>query len=413
MILFIFYFISANASITYDQGYYNGFSLPISSTFICKDNFQQTATVTFNQPFNNIPQVFLGLEFLDFDKGIEYKLSITTITTTHFEVLIECITSIQVFSVEFSWYAIDDKRIQVINNFNMVPPGVNVFNHINPNINFGIVSITSLGIDGDIDFQLAVSSVNQSTVSVSITQVAGNINNLKQIGYQVILGIPEAFLGSKNNPLTTAFNSGTLTQQSNRWLFLSFTGFKMSSALKQKVTRNPSPLSYFVTSIDVGFVSCNHQISWLAYQFTTFYKPFECQSVRLSQSNDDQASTKPSIQIYISELNLTLDQPQNKLIFPQITQLNLQVYVKCQVQKKILSQFLRCYECNTNKQHKLWNYCNQQIDVVTYFLKYQTTQQVFKELSINITSDSITIIQVLYNQAEIQQVILEILIQDM
>ncbi|CAD8203963.1 unnamed protein product [Paramecium octaurelia] len=409
MILLIFYFISAKALITYDQGYYNGFSLPVSPGFICKDNFQQIENVPFREAFANIPQVILGLEFLSFDKGINYKLSITSTTTTYFEIQIECITSIQVFSVEFSWYAIDDQRIQVINNFNMNPPDVKVFDHINPNFESGIVSITSLGIQGDIDFQLSISSITRTAVSVSITKVANKIINLTQIGYQVILGIQEAFKDSNNYPLSSAYNSGTLKQYSNRWLFLSFTGFNMSSTLKQKVTRYLSPLSYQMNTFDVGFVNCNHQISWLAYQFTTIYKPFECQSVRLSQSNDAQASTKPPIQIYIQELNLTLDQSSNN-ITNQLT-LNFQVYVKCQTQKKIVSQFLRCYECTTNKYHKLQNYCNQQIDGVTYFLKYYQQQQTFKKLSIQIASDSINIIQVLYNQVQIEQKILEISVQ--
>ncbi|CAD8202208.1 unnamed protein product [Paramecium pentaurelia] len=410
MILFTFYFISAYAQITSDSGFYAGFTS--SSDFICKDGFQTTATLSFNGQFSNTPQVFLGLELLDFDRGIDYRLSITAITTSNFDVSINCITSIQVFAVQFSWYAIDDQRIQVINNFNMDNPDIQTFNNINPNANQGIISITSLGIQGDIDFSLSISSITPTNVQVSITKVTGKFENLKQLGYQIILGTQEAFFETKTNSFTNPFNSGTLIQQMNRWLFLSFTGFSMNSFLKEKVIRVSLPLSYTLETFDVPFVKCNHLISWIAYQFTTIYKAFECQSVRLSQSNDNQVSTKPSIQIDIQELKIQLVSSYQQLIDKQMNSLNLNVYVKCQNTKKIVSQFLRCQDCAKNKYHKFSNYCNQQIDIVTYFLRYQSAQSFSKELSININSDGITITQVLYNQVKTIEKILEIQIQN-
>ncbi|CAD8115034.1 unnamed protein product [Paramecium sonneborni] len=406
MIYIILYLISVKAQITFDSGLYVVFS----ESQNCQQTEQQ-AIIQFNGEFNVAPQVFIGLEHFNFDIGTDYRLQITTITTTNFQVITECPNTQIVSEIQFYWYAINDQRIQVINNFNMLSPQNKTFNHENVNAISGILSITSLGIEGNVDFQLVFSYINQTQVAVNITNVANNFINLKQIGYQIILGTDEAIQIPLTQHLTSNYTSGILTQQPNRWLYLSFVGFNMASNVKQKVQRTSVSVSYTVETFDLAsFVACYHYRSWLAYKFTKVYKAFESQGIRFSQTYDKEVSTQPQFQIDITELplSLSLNSETQKILNTTTNQLNFKIVVRCTQSKKIVSQFLKCQDCPSNKYYKFTHYCHGQIDQVIYYTKYVTSLSVYKELTFNLATDIFTIKQILYNQIKITQIILDI-----
>ncbi|CAD8215103.1 unnamed protein product [Paramecium octaurelia] len=85
----------------------------------------------------------------------EYQFSITSITNTNFQFFVKCTKAAQVWSLRYEWVAIDDKRVQVINCFNMNPPQDKVFNHQLLNVDTAIIGLKSIAYISQIDFQLS------------------------------------------------------------------------------------------------------------------------------------------------------------------------------------------------------------------------------------------------------------------
>ncbi|CAD8106941.1 unnamed protein product [Paramecium sonneborni] len=100
----------------------------------------------------------------------------------------------RVTTIQIRWFAIDDQRIEVFNNFNMINPDDKTFQIKNRNAQSGFVVMTSIHYIGPIDFLLSMSQITVQQVTVSITKVAGKFTNLKQIGYQLIVAVDEAFV---------------------------------------------------------------------------------------------------------------------------------------------------------------------------------------------------------------------------
>ncbi|CAD8162648.1 unnamed protein product [Paramecium octaurelia] len=395
MIYFTWLYIikSVLGQLTYDSGYFPG----ISSS--CANGRIETQTISFHGMFDNIPQVILELQHLDMYQGADFRIQTQNIKKNNFELRIECLTSTTLWTIKYNWYAIDDSRIQVINNFNMVNVDDKTFDHFNPNANYGILSFISMGVTGNVDFKLSITSITTTQVSVGITKVAGKFANLNQIGYQIILGIQEAFQDTLILKHTSDYDSGTLTGLSNRWLFLAYNGIQLSTSFRQKCVRTSVPLSYTVETWYGTYVVNYHLSSWVAYHFTTEFKAFWCLTLRISQSLDMEVSQKPSIYVEISELN------QSYLSSP----LSFKIYMKCVKTKTIVSQFLKCQSCSTsNKYYSFSHYCHGQIDAVTYFPKFQLIESSYKELNINFLVDRITITQTLFNQIQSIETLIEI-----
>ncbi|CAD8185890.1 unnamed protein product [Paramecium octaurelia] len=314
---------SVLGQLTYDSGLFTGFSIS------CNSGHTETQTIPFNGIFANTPQVIVSLEYLDMNIGADFRISTQNIKLNSFDLHIECLTSANVYRIYHQWYAIDDSRIQVINNFNMVNVDDKIFDHQNPNANYGIISFISMGMTGNIDFQLSISSITTTQVSVGITKVAGKFANLNQIGYQIILGIQEAFYDTKIIYRSSNYNSGTLTQQPDRWLFLTYNGLQQSTYFRQKFVRTAVSQSYTVNTWQGTFIVNYHQRSWIAYKYTTEFKAFLCFTLRISQSLDREVSQKPQIFVDISELNQSFQQSGYLLLEKTVSLLSFKIYMKC------------------------------------------------------------------------------------
>ncbi|CAK66667.1 unnamed protein product (macronuclear) [Paramecium tetraurelia] len=394
---------SVLGQLTYDSGLFSGFS---SS---CANGRIETKTISFHGIFDNIPQVILGLEHLDMYFGADFRIQTQNIKKNSFDLQIECLTSTTLWTIKYYWYAIDDSRIQVINNFNMVNVNDKTFDHLNPNANYGILSFISMGVTGNVDFKLSITSITPSQVSVGITKVAGKFTNLNQIGYQIILGIQEAFYDTKILKHTSDYDSGTVTQQQDRWLFLAYNGLQLSSSFRQKSIRTQVSKSYTVETWYGTYVVNYHLSSWVAYQYTTEFKAFLCFTLRISQSLDMEVSQKPSIFVEISELNQSFQSSSYLLLEKTVSLLSFKIYMKCVKTKTIVSQFLKCQNCSTsNKFYLFSHYCHGQIDAVTYFPKFQLIESSYKELNINFLVDRLTITQTLFNQIQSIETLVEI-----
>ncbi|CAD8072679.1 unnamed protein product [Paramecium primaurelia] len=400
-LLFAQLIVLISGILKYDSGAFSGFST-------CQSGNTQTYTINFNGVFGNVPQLILGLEKIDMGKGADFRIQAQNIQTTNFELQLNCVTSTPFYSAIFNWYAIDDQRIQVINNFNMENPDNQVFDHDNANAIFGILSITSMGIYHDVDFQISISSITTTQVTVSITKHNWWFVNLKQIGYQIILGIQEALTDVEILFHTSQYNSGLLTQYPNKWLFLSYNGFALNNNIRTRSVRTSMSESYIVETWYGTYINNYHLKSWIAYQFTTVFSAFECLTLRISQALDMEVQIKPKIFLEINEITQSFSSSTYLIIDKALNLLNMKIYMKCTKTKTIASQFLKCQSCSTKQYYKFSHYCHGTIDAVTYFPRFQLAQSFYKELNVNILVDRIIITQVLYNQVQSSETLLDI-----
>ncbi|CAD8116431.1 unnamed protein product [Paramecium sonneborni] len=85
--------------------------------------------------------------------------------------------------------------------------------------------------------------------------------------------------------------------------------------------------------------------------------------------------------------------------------------MKCVKSKKIVSKFLKCEACSTQNYYQFQHYCHGTINEINYFPKFQLNQSAYKEINIVISSDKITVTQILRNQQVSNKILLEIQIQ--
>ncbi|CAD8115508.1 unnamed protein product [Paramecium primaurelia] len=400
--------------IYYDTGYFQNFDYTIDSSFNCKTGYSKTDTITFSNTFENVPQVFFTLEYMEQEMAIlGFKLSITTITKTSFTVQITCIQQ-RVYVARFRWFAIDDQRIEVISNFNMDNPDDKTFSIKNPNAQFGFIIMTSVQYAGPIDFLLQISSITTNSVTVSITKVAGKFTNLKQIGYFVVVGIEEAFINLGLKSVTGAFSSGLITIQPNRWFAIALQGLNYPNSKNLRIratyTNTATTTSYtWGTWFEVETPNSHSQI-WILYQFTTTYNPLECFSIRTSRKQAFDLSILPTFflqlvqtnQIYITNGNYEY------VVDKSIRPLKMNIQIKCENGKKVQAEFNKCNSCSIQKTYSFTYNCFNQMNYIGFFPLFQQAFQQYNHLKINIQSSSLEIINVVYDQAITEKTIVKI-----
>ncbi|CAD8138673.1 unnamed protein product [Paramecium octaurelia] len=219
IIILLLLFLSVSSFITIDSGSY--IDLNYTLGFPCQNNYQTTRTITFSNTFQNIPQVFIYAYQLDVPNDVtEFQFSIASIKNTNFQFTVKCTKAVRVYSVRYEWIAIDDKRVQVINSFNMNPPEDKVFNHELLNVDTAVIGITSLAIIGQIDFKLSITQLTPTSVSVEITKVTGKFQNLIQIGYQILLVSSRDIINKGLVTFSPDYTSPAMNSEQNKWLIL-------------------------------------------------------------------------------------------------------------------------------------------------------------------------------------------------
>ncbi|CAD8137486.1 unnamed protein product [Paramecium pentaurelia] len=198
-----------------------------NETIVCN----QTQPIQYPIKFSSIsrkPQVILNLWKIKMNKGIsEVQASISQIKQSQFQVNIGCKSGVlELFS--FRWFVVDDQRIQVLDSFNMTNLTKKTFKHQNPNALKAFVIITSIGFTGKFDFFLKILEINQTTVTVDIQ---GDYANVSQLGYQIILGIQEAFIMVNQSYFYENFTSKDFpwASRDTKFLAINFYGFNYSN----------------------------------------------------------------------------------------------------------------------------------------------------------------------------------------
>ncbi|CAD8169949.1 unnamed protein product [Paramecium pentaurelia] len=413
LILLIIFQVTLTA-IYYDTGLSRDFDYSWDATFICQNGYSKTATISFSNTFENIPQVFFTHETFDQYGGeAGFYLAITSVSKTSFTAEASCKKS-RVFTLKLRWFAIDDQRIEVINNFNMLNPDDKTFSIKNPNAQTGFVVMTSLHFQGAIDFLLEISSITTNSVTVSITKVAGKFTNLKQIGYIVVVGIQEAFINLGLKSVTGAFSSGALVKQPNRYFAIALQGMNYlnnnTMRIRATYTNTATTTSYTWGTWTGAETPNSHSQIWILYQFTTTYKPLECFSIRTSRKQAFDLTILPTFylqlvqtnQIYITNGNY--EYSVDKSIRP----LKMNIQMKCENGKKVQAEFNKCNACSIQKTYSFTYNCFNQMNYIGFFPLFQQASQEYNHLKINIQSSSLEVIHVVYDQVITEKTIVKI-----
>ncbi|CAD8205197.1 unnamed protein product [Paramecium octaurelia] len=409
IILFSF-FILVQSYITIDSGSY--IDLNYTLGFNCLNNYQTTRTITFSNTFQNIPQVFMYQYQFDIpNQQTEYQFSIT-----NFQFFVKCTKAAQVWSLRHEWLAIDDKRVQVINCFNLNPPQDKVFNHQLLNVDTAIIGLTSIAYIGQIDFQLSITQITVNSISVAITKVTGKFQNLVQIGYQILLVSSRDII---NNGLVTFqpdYTSAAMNLEQNKWLILPIQGIQYSYAgqLTLRMQKNivASTVTFSFTKWQSDSPLFRIQSVWLSQLFAV-NQALQCKTLRISQKLDYSQCNRPQFEIQILQSNLIYDTigQFTTTFFKPITNIDFVLLVNCITGKHVVSQFNKCNACPTQKYYQFNHYCHSQINLISYFPRFTQLDQVNQEFTITITSSSCQVKQILYNQIETEYIILNIQIQ--
>ncbi|CAD8094298.1 unnamed protein product [Paramecium primaurelia] len=271
MTLFLLFILSISAFsfIFSDSGQYQ---LTNGADFSCQNNFQTTRTISFSGAFQNIPQVFMFQDYFDISNvQSEYQFSITSITLNDFSFLVKCPRAGLIWSIRYEWIAIDDSRVQVINSFNVDPPQDKVLNHQLLNSYAAIIGLTSLGYSGKIEFQLLVTQLTKDTVSVAITQVPGIFQNLKQIGYQILLVASRDIIDLGLVKFKLDYTSNAINLESNKWLIMPIQGMNLEyiqqMRFKAQKTFGASTATFsFLSWVAHDQSEYTVQSLWMSYQ---------------------------------------------------------------------------------------------------------------------------------------------------
>ncbi|CAD8185379.1 unnamed protein product [Paramecium pentaurelia] len=400
--------------ITFDSNLSLDFDQFTGSGFFCNSGYTKTATINFSGEFENVPQVFLTQEWIDFTTAqTQIELQIISISKTQFSMKVYCGYNRMTTSM-IKWFAIDDQRIEVINNFNMVNPDDKTFQIKNPNAQTGFVVLTSIHYTGAIDFLLSISQITMHSVTVSITKVAGKFTNLKQIGYQVIVGVEEAFINLGLKTVMGAFSSDILAIQPNRWFAIALQGFNYPNSrnirIKAVFTNTVSTLSYTWGTWYETETPNSHSQIWIAYQFTKSYKALECFSIRISRKFVMDLTYLPTFSLEFVSLNqiYTTIGNFNYLVDKSISPLLMAIQIKCLSGKKIQAKFNKCNSCSIQKFHTFQYNCLNQMNYVGFFPRFNQAFKQYNELKINIYSSSLEITQIIYDQKVTEQSIVDI-----
>ncbi|CAD8172124.1 unnamed protein product [Paramecium pentaurelia] len=419
MTLFLLFILSISAFsfIFSDSGQYQ---LTNGADFSCQNNFQTTRTISFSGAFQNIPQVFMFQDYFDISNvQSEYQFSITSITLNDFSFLVKCPRAGLIWSIRYEWIALDDSRVQVINSFNIDPPQDKVLNHQLLNADAAIIGLTSLGYSGKIEFQLLVTQLTKDTVSVAITQVPGIFQNLKQIGYQILLVASRDIIDLGLVKFKLDYTSNAINLESNKWLIMPIQGMNLEyiqqMRFKAQKTFGASTATFsFLSWVAHDQSEYTVQSLWMSYQLIKNYA-LECFTLRISQKLDRSQSNRPTFFVQILQTNQIYNAvgEYSTRVYKPIQNINFALEINCITGKRVKSKFNKCNSCSSyGKNYQFNHQCHSQINLISYFPKFSQIQSVNQEFKIIITATNCLVKQILYNQAKTEQEIINIEFQD-
>ncbi|CAD8155811.1 unnamed protein product [Paramecium pentaurelia] len=391
--------------ITYDSNTLNQFAYQYSGGSSCHSPQQHIKTVYFSDTFARPPKIILQTEMFDLAcPKVNFTLQITTVTTDYFIIQRECSYSI-VHGIVIKWQAIDDERIQVINEFNMISFKNKTYSHINPNVEEALISLINFSYKGSIQFDILIAELTTSNVSVVITNPSNKLQNLLVLGYQVILGVKEAISQFSTINTTAVYTSPHYNFKDSSLLITPFIGISYDLTdnvrLNKTYYTNQQAIWYQIHTLLNGqyYTAQNHKPAWLKYQFTTIYTALECRTLRITQIKEKQADFRNPFEVEILETTQIFNtQDTFSIILDKSHELiNIKIYAKCFTNKSIQSYLNKCNECLQSQQHQFKHNCYGAINTINFSIKLFPTTQAHQELIIIISNLGCKVYQVLYN----------------
>ncbi|CAD8114839.1 unnamed protein product [Paramecium primaurelia] len=396
------------ATITYDSDYFYEWNYDAVPGFTCWGGRSFDKTISFSDSFANIPKVFITYELIDLHWSQDYEtigfnFSISDITLTNFAIHLNCQYE-RNYRFRIRWFAIDDQRIDVISQFNLIPPQNCSYYYANINVEKHFITITSFSATGPTDIQLLVYFTPPNIVTLYIPYVIGRSENLKSIGFQLILGIDEAF--TKSQAILSVSNYDSLVYdpiQSNQVELYPFSGLAyLDEHLFQLVVvinDNGVGTKYIIRDWGAGYTANYHQkVRVLKYQ-TKLFQPILCNFIRFSQKLEYRGLPRPMFSIEFTIDSQVYTSSGQILISKSIQNIELYINCNCINGKKIISKFFKCENCPINKNsYQFQHSCYGAINLLFINARFIIQTNAIQQLQIDITPQSCKITQLIFNQ---------------
>ncbi|CAD8162491.1 unnamed protein product [Paramecium octaurelia] len=408
------------ATISYDSNTFTKFAYQYSGGSRCNPPAQKQETVYFSDVFARPPKILINTILMDTNHPfVNYTFSITTVTTQSFTFNLECFLGTifgPVYGIVLKWLAIDDERIQIINEFNMYSFENKTYPLVNSNAETVFISLINFSYQGPVYFDILASELTKTSVSVTITDPNNTLSNLLFLGYQVILGVKEAITIIDVIKTTAIYTSPKYVTQENSWLITPFVGFyyNVNDNVRLNFTQyqDQQKIWYTIESI-YGFqyyTPQTHQPTWIMYQFKTVFTAVDCITIRITQIKEKLAEFRNSFEVEIMETQQIVRNlgTTNLAIDKNYQLINLKVYARCFQLKKIQSYFNKCYGCLPQKTNQFSHNCYGAINTINYSVKLLPTIQANQELIIILSNLDCQIYQKLFNQVVTQVKLIEI-----
>ncbi|CAD8211959.1 unnamed protein product [Paramecium pentaurelia] len=394
--------------IFYDTNIFKGFDDYFNTTFNCQYN-SVTSSIFFSDSFPNPPKIILTLEKIDtWFTNAYFFLQVTDIQPTYFDLKISC-SSQRVYAIRVKWYAVLGCSYQVINYISTTSIVNMTFPHTLSNAKNGFVSLTGFQYSGNIDFLLKISELTSQSVSVEINKVDIKFQNLKKIGYQVVITEFDIInLGLQTSP--GQYTSQLIQIESESWFVFNLQGLNYFTTqnirLNLTYTNDSNTITYKFGTWSGTQTGSQHTQLWLNYQ----YKYFNCIKIQTQRKLVSNINDLPDKIINFIDLNLQyFNIGQFTFIVNQrLPYLKIEVSVKCFIGKVIQGSLHQKNNCDPSQTQVIKYQCQKNYNFIIFHLLFTSSTQTSYKFKIIITTQSIELIQVLQNQVELEQLLMKI-----
>ncbi|CAK67854.1 unnamed protein product (macronuclear) [Paramecium tetraurelia] len=411
------------ATIKYDSNYYNQWNYNVQSEFVCWGGARFDATITFADTFANIPQVFITHELIDMDyrqfitSGFNLSITDITLTSKYFVMHLYCEYE-RGYRFKIRWFAVDDQRIQVISQFNLIPLKNLSYYYANVNCDTYFITITSFSQIGPTDVQLSVIFTPPNIVSILSPYSPGKSENLISLGFQIILGIDEAFIQSNTILALSNYDSNIYDpNQADRVEFYPFSGMAyVNDHLLQWVVvidNNGVGTKYQIKDWGAGYTTNYHRKVRMLKSFTKVFSPILCNFIRFSSKLEYRGLPRPMFSVEFTGDQVIFTGNGYHTIKKSISNIELKINCNCITGKKIKSKLFKCQNCPVNQNNYQFEHsCYGAINLLFINARFITQTTAIQELQIDITATSCKITQLIYHQQKQTYVIVDIQIID-
>ncbi|CAD8112493.1 unnamed protein product [Paramecium sonneborni] len=296
----------------------------------------------------------------------------------------------------------------VINCFNRDNPINETFQHNNPNALTGFLTWTSFSFLGAINFQIEIIQITSLNVSVGIS----NTNNIKQLGYQIILGIEEAFvnLGVKAAMSEVIIAVPVLPKKT---FLLTYLGFILSQSdainliQSRDLTTSPGELIYKIaeSAADPLYSKNFHLPVWVSNTFTKQYKQLKYSKIQIFHKQNLDFNLKSFIQFEQQNQIFNQNGIYRILIDQQTKQINFLIQIACYQGLNRMIKFVNCQKCDKSQTFSIKHSCDNPNKLLLCKLDLFVVTEAIQELVIIIENFNFQIKQILYNSF-VEEVIL-------